>query len=210
MRFGGVLRYVASPFILYYLWLAFRGDVGDLSQAFRSRQNFRRLMDAAALNPHDAEPHYQLGLIHQQRRQYAQAIAEFRRAIEIDKTEVDAQFQLGRIAREQGRLDEAMQYLETAAALDPKHSFGDVWREIGATHLAAGRAEAAEAVLSPFVERRPYDAEGLYWLGDALAKLGKESEAKEAFRRCIEAVETLPNYRRGLMGKWRKLARERV
>ena len=207
LQLGGVLRYIASPFILYYLWLAFRGDVGDLSQAFRSRQNFRRLMDAAALNPHDAEPHYQLGLIHQQRRQYAQAIAQFTRAIEIDKTEVDAQFQLGRIAREQGRLDDAIRYLETAAALDPKHSFGEVWREIGATHLAAGRLDAAAAALSEFVERRAYDPEGLYLLGDALSKLGQESQAKEAFQRCVEAVETLPNYRRGLMSKWRKLAR---
>ncbi|MBI2679809.1 MAG: tetratricopeptide repeat protein [Candidatus Solibacter usitatus] len=209
-RFGGVLRFVASPFILYYLWLAFSGDVGQLSQAFRFRQNFRRLMDAATLNPHDAEPHYQLGLIHQQRRQYGPAIAEFRRAIEIDKTEVDAQFQLGRIAREQGRLDEALVYLQAAAALDPKHSVGEVWREIGATHLAAGRLEEAAAALSQFVERRAYDPEGLYLLGDALSKLARESEAKEAFRRCVEAVETLPNYRRGLMSKWRKLARGRV
>jgi tetratricopeptide (TPR) repeat protein len=210
LRFGGVFRYLASPFLLYYLWMAFRGDVGDLSQAFRSRQNFRRLMDAAALNPHDAEPHYQLGLIHRQRRQYAHAIAQFTRAIEIDKTEVDAQFQLGRIAREQGRLDDAMRYLEAAAALDPKHSFGEVWREIGATHLAAGRTEAAEAALSQFVDRRPYDPEGLYLLGDTLSKLGRDIEAKEAFQRCVEAVETLPNYRRGLMSKWRKLARAKL
>jgi len=210
LRLGGVLRYIASPFILYYLWMAFRGDVGDLSQAFRSRQNFRRLMDAAALNPHDAEVHYQLGLIHQKRRQYTQAIAEFRRAIEIDKTEVDAQFQLGRIAREQGRLDDALQFLEAAAKLDPKHSFGEVWREIGATHLAAGRFAPAEEALGYFVERRPYDPEGLYLWGDALSQLGKESEAKEVFQRCVEAVETLPNYRRGLMSKWRKLARARV
>ena len=62
-----------------------------------------RLMDAAALNPHDADAQYQLGIIYQERRQYGEAIASFEQAIKIDKMEADAHYQLGCIAREQGR-----------------------------------------------------------------------------------------------------------
>jgi len=50
---------------------------------------------------------YQLGLIHQQRRQIAEAAKRFRNAVAIDPEATDAHFQLGRIARQQGRLDDA-------------------------------------------------------------------------------------------------------
>jgi len=79
----------------------FRGDIGDIGFSLRQRQGFRRSMEAATINPRDASAHYQLGLIYQYRRQYAEAISRFQRAIEIDSDETDAHFQLGRIAREQ-------------------------------------------------------------------------------------------------------------
>jgi hypothetical protein len=37
--------------------------------------------------------------------------------------------------------------------------------------------------------------------------MNKEEEAQEMFRRCIEAVDTMPFYRRGEVRKWRKLAK---
>ena len=41
---------------------------------------FRRSMEAATINPRDASAHYQLGLIYQYRRQYAEAISRFRKS----------------------------------------------------------------------------------------------------------------------------------
>ena len=208
--FGPMLGFLSSPFLLYYLYYMFGRNAqrswGDLSAGFRSRANFRRQLEAAAINPHDAEPHYQLGLVYQHRRQSTQAADEFRRAIAIDPTEADAQFQLGRIAREQGKLEEAMVFCETTARLNDKHAFSEVWREIGAIHLQAGRIEQAEKCLAKFVERREYDPEGLYWLGATMLRLNRGAEAKELFGRAIEAVRTLPPYRRGLMRKWSSLA----
>ena len=90
----------------------------DLSAGFRSRANFRRQLEAAAVNPHDAEPHLPTGLVYQQRRQTAQAMEEFQRAIAIDPTETDAHYQLGRIAREQGRLEEALAELRNRGAAE--------------------------------------------------------------------------------------------
>jgi predicted negative regulator of RcsB-dependent stress response len=203
---GPATSFLGSPLILYFLYQAFRGEMGDIGASFRSRGNFRRQLEAAAVNPHDAEPHYQLGLIYQQRRQTTQAAEEFKRAIAIDPTETDAQFQLGRIAREQGRLDEAMDYCEIVAQQNDKHSFSEVWREIGAIHLQAGRIEQAEKALTKFIDRREYDPEGLYLLGETLVRLNQPADAKEMLARAIEAVRTLPPYRRGLMRKWSKLA----
>jgi tetratricopeptide (TPR) repeat protein len=44
----------------------------------------RRQLEMATVNPHDADPHYRLVLIYQQRRQYSEAIRRFERAVEID------------------------------------------------------------------------------------------------------------------------------
>jgi hypothetical protein len=52
---------------------------------------------------------------------------------------------LGLIAGEQGRLEDALKELTRAVQQDDKHLSSDVWREIGAVHLSAGRLPEAEA-----------------------------------------------------------------
>jgi tetratricopeptide (TPR) repeat protein len=148
-----------------------------------------------------------LGLIYQQRRQYTEAIARFQKAIEIDPSESEAQFQLGRIAREQGRFDDAIGYLKTAAGLNDKLASSEVWRELGAAYFGASQFEDAAAALAKYTQRRSYDPEGLYWYGKAMAALGRNAEAREAFLQCVESVETMPKHRRAEVRKWKGLAK---
>ena len=89
---------VASPFFLIFAIYYLRSDFARLGDGLRRRQSLRRMLEAAALNPHDGEAQYQIGLIHQQRRRYTEAIARFKAAVAIDPGETDAHFQLGRIA----------------------------------------------------------------------------------------------------------------
>lgn len=199
-----------SPFILYYAYIYFRGDIGDIGFSFRHRQNFRRHLEAATINPRDAEAHYQLGLVYQHRRQMSEAVRHFSKAIEIDSEERDAHFQLGRIAREQNRLQEAIDHFGVVLAQDDKHAHSEIWREVGATYGAAAMHEAAREALERYIERRAFDPEGLYYLGRALKELGRHAESQEMFTRCIEAVKTMPYYRRAQVRRWRKLAQEQL
>ena len=69
--------------------------------------------------------------------------------------------------------------------------------------------EDAQAALERYIERRPYDPEGLYHMGATFKNLGREEKAREMFERCIDAVKTLPHYRsRVQFRQWRKLAEE--
>jgi len=204
---GGMKYYLMSPFLLYYAYSMFGSDVRSLGEGLRTRQHLRQQMEIATTNPRDADAHYQLGLIYQQRRQYTEAIARFQRAIEIDPTEAEAQFQLGRIAREQERFDDAIRFLKTAAGLNEKLASGEVWRELGAAYFGAGQFQEGAAALQKYTERRSYDPEGLYWYGKTLAALGKSAEAREAFGQCIEAVDTMPKHRRAEVRKWKGLAK---
>src|SRR5262249_21624426 len=114
--------------------------------------------------------------------------------------------QLGRIALEQNRFPDAVPYLETAAKLDDKASSSEVWRDLGAAYLGVGRTEEAARALEKYVNRRPYDPEGLYHYGKALPALGKQSSAREQFTECMEAVKTAPGHRKAQIRKWGSLA----
>ncbi len=208
--FAVVSPFMFSPFLLYYGYYMFRGDIGDIGFSLRQRQSFRRSMEAATINPRDASAHYQLGLVFQHRRQYTEAISRFKQAIQIDNDETDAHFQLGRIARELGRLQEAIDHFGNVLAQDDKHSRSEIWREVGATYLAANMFSEAKEALETFASRRAYDPEGLYYYGKTLEQLGQRQQAEEVYSRCIEAVKTMPHYRYGDQRKWHKLARERL
>jgi tetratricopeptide (TPR) repeat protein len=208
--FATVSPYVFSPFLLFYAYMMFRGDIGDIGFSLRQRQGFRRSMEAATINPRDAGAHYQLGLIYQYRHQYAEAISRFEKAIQIDSEETDAHFQLGRIAREQGRLQDAINYFSVVLEQDDKHAHSEIWREIGVTYLAASMFADAKEALEKFIDRRPYDPEGLYYYGKTLEQLEQREQAQEVFARCVEAVKTMPSYRYREQRKWDKLARERL
>ena len=204
---GHLLRFLASPLILIWIFMIWRPDVSSLAAGLRSRQNFRRQLEASTLNPRDADAHYQLGLIYQQRHNYSEAMARFQKAVEIDPSDPGPHYQLGRIAREQGRHLDAKRHFEACAALDDKHESSEVWRDLGATNFELGNIDVALAQLEKYVQRREYDAEGQYWLGQVYKRLNRAGEAREAFERAIEAARTAPPHRRRYTARWLKQAR---
>jgi tetratricopeptide (TPR) repeat protein len=208
--FGNVTAYLASPFVLYYLYAGLAPEFRSLGTGLSSRQGLKRRLENATLNPRDADAHYQLGLIYVQRRQYEPAIQRFRQAIAVDPNEADAHYQLGRIAREQGRYADALEHCRAAARIDDKHSSSEVWREIGITNLLAGNCEEARQALEKYLSRRPYDPEGECWYGRTMAKLGRCEEARTAFEQTIEAVRTMPSARKRQVSSWESEARKEL
>lgn len=202
-----LLGWLASPFFLFFIFFFLRGELGNLGAGLRRRQSFRRNLEAAAVNPHDGEAQYQLGLIYQQRRQLSEAIRRFENAATADPSLTDAHFQLGRIARQQGRLKDALAHFQTVVAQDERHSQSEVLREVGALYLTARQFEDARTQLAEYVERRAYDPEGLYYYGQALEALGKANEAREVYTRADEAARLAAPYLRRAAARWGRLAR---
>jgi tetratricopeptide (TPR) repeat protein len=205
---SGVLHLVASPFFLFFAWYYLGGEISGLGAGLRSRQNFRRMLDSAAINPHDGEAQYQIGLVYQHRRQYSEAVERFKKAIAIDPELTDAHFQLARIAREQGRPKEALAYLQTVINQDEKHSASEVLRELGGIYVAAKQYGDARHELAPYVERRPYEPEGLYYYGQTMEGLGDPAAARDLYARAVEADRTAPRHRRRYTARWSRLAQK--
>jgi tetratricopeptide (TPR) repeat protein len=197
--FSGVF---GSPFLLILLFFLLRGYFVDIMGSHRAKAAFKQNMESATLNPADASAHYNLGLIHQSRGELDEAKARFERALEIDPEEVDAAYQLGRIARQQKRYGDAIQHFEHVVTRNQAHSQYEVWREVAATYIAAGQFEDARTALDQFLEHRPSDPEGLYLMGRAHAGLGHKREATSLMQACIEAVKTAPAYKYRSSKRW--------
>lgn len=201
-----LMRWLTSPFLLLLVFFILRNFFNDLVSTQRAHANFQHNLQAATLNPADASAHYNLGLIHQQRGQYAEAKARFQRAIEIDAEEIDAHYQLGRIAREEQRLAEAVEHFDAVVTRNPQHSQSEVWREIGRAYLEAGQFDDARQAFEHFLEKRPSDAEALYHYGLTLARLNHLDRAAAQMRAVIEAVSTSPSYKQRTERQWLKEA----
>jgi tetratricopeptide (TPR) repeat protein len=197
--FSGVL---GSPIVLIVLFMLLRGYFSDIMGTQRAKAAFKQNLESATLNPADASAHYNLGLIHQSRGELDQARERFERALQIDDGEIDASYQLGRIARQQKRYGDAIQNFEHVVTRDPAHAQYEVWREVAATYIAAGQFEDAHNALEQFLEHRPSDPEGLYLMGRAHAGLGHKREATNLMQACIEAVKTAPAYKYRASKRW--------
>ncbi len=197
--FSGVF---GSPFLLFLVFMLLRGYFSDIMGSHRAKAAFKQNLESATLNPADASAHYNLGLIHQSRGELDLARERFDRALQIDPEEIDASYQLGRIARQQKRYADAIQNFEQVVARNPAHSQYEVWREVAATYIAAGQFEDARTALDQFLEHRPSDPEGLYLMGRAHAGLGHKREATSLMQACIEAVKTAPAYKYRASKRW--------
>jgi tetratricopeptide (TPR) repeat protein len=193
---------LGSPFLALLLFLLLRGYISEVMRNQRARAAFKRSLEIATLNPADASAHYNLGLIHLQRNELDAARERFTRAVGIDPEEVDAHYQLGRISRMQNRLPDAIKHFEQVVVRAPAHAQHEIWREIGATYLAAGQFADARDALERFLAHRESDPEGLYLMGRALAGLGQKRAAAESMRACIEAVRTAPAYKYRAEKRW--------
>jgi Flp pilus assembly protein TadD len=214
-----VFRHVSpllfSPFLIFWAVIYFGGFLGGeargLGNAFRQRQNFKRFLNNATVNPRDADAHVQLGLIYLERRQEPRALEHLNKAIEIDPNEIDANYELGKIARKKGELQQAIEHFSKVVEQNDKHSLSEVWREIGATYLEAGMLAEAREALEKFVERRSFDAEGLYYLGKVLKQQGETEKAREMFEQAVDSAKTSPEFRRRSdIRFWSKLAKKEL
>jgi tetratricopeptide (TPR) repeat protein len=149
-------------------------------------------------------------LIYLQRRQEAKALEHFNKAFAIDPEEIDANYELGKIARAKGNLQEALNHFSIVVEQNDKHALSEVWREIGATYLEANMLTEARDALEKFVDRRAFDPEGLYHLGRVLKAQGEIEKAREKFELAVDSAKTSPDYRRRESRQWVKLAQREI
>jgi tetratricopeptide (TPR) repeat protein len=78
------------------------------------------LRNAAALDPLFDEPHYFLGVLFRMQKKLPEAATEFASAVRLNPANARAQGNLGLVLMDQGAIDMAERYLQTALQLNPQ------------------------------------------------------------------------------------------
>ncbi len=111
------------------------------------------------------------------------ALAEYRRLVELYPYDTDARHLLAGVLHDLGRYEEEVAELETLAGIAPDDAV--VHSMLGYAHLARGDATGAIVALQRYVELEPDSANGHHTLGDAYRAQGELELAAEEYRRSL-------------------------
>jgi tetratricopeptide (TPR) repeat protein len=119
-----------------------------------------------------------------QKGRYDEAIAEFRRALDMDAADTTALNNLGAALTSAGQLEEAVSYLKKAIEIDPGNFKSHT--NLGVALARAGRFDAAAAPLERAVQLNPEDARAQSAYGGVLVNQGRVEDAMRHLEKALE------------------------
>jgi len=133
----------------------------------------------------DVEPLYFRGISYERLKQWDNAVADFRRVLEIDPNNADALNYLGYTWVDRGEnLTEAFDMIRKAVELEPDN--GAITDSLGWAHYKLGDYEEAKIHLEKAVVLTPSSATIVDHLGDVYWKLGRFREAGYQWERALD------------------------
>lgn len=127
-----------------------------------------------------AQPHFRLGIVYGDRGLRDEAMAEYRRAIEIDPEYPKSYLNLGALLAEADRHTEAAEIFRRAIAIDPDYVAARV--NLAMAYERVGEYEAALAEVDTAIAIDPEGAMALKERGIVLYRAGRAAEAADALR----------------------------
>jgi tetratricopeptide (TPR) repeat protein len=141
-----------------------------------------------ALTKDNAVAHLNLGVALEQDNLQPEALAEYRKAVEIDPHRVQAHNNLANLLAAMGSRDEALKEYQEALRLNPNAALAHV--NLGTLLVDMGRFDDAMREYSEAARLAPEDPRPDYLMGKALLRRGQSSEAVKHFR---DALRLAPN-----------------
>ncbi|MBI4456139.1 MAG: tetratricopeptide repeat protein [Acidobacteria bacterium] len=199
----------ALPFFILAGLLFFVGSrFSSILREQRLRRKFEERLQQDLINPHDADAYYQLGWLYLSKRRFRQAEEFFRKAVDLQSSDVDYHYGVARAQMEQERWMDAFESLEKIYQVDPHYQMGDVLRDLGRVYFHLSYRDQAEQFLRAFLRERASDAEGKYWLARVLIEKGDVADARQWLKRLADRVETPVGFRKMETRYWRRLGRK--
>ncbi|MBI3838863.1 MAG: glycosyltransferase family protein [Planctomycetia bacterium] len=129
-----------------------------------------------------------LGVQHQQAGQLPRAEQIYRQVLQVEPGNTQALHNLGMLALEVGRTDDAIAWLRQAVALDPTNSV--FHGHLGAAFVIASRWPEARLALEEAIRCDPANSESQYNMGVVLENLQQIDEAVAQYRHCLQSRPT--------------------
>jgi len=151
----------------------------------RSSDAVAVLAEAERQVPETASMRRMMGEAELSRSEVRPALAHFRRALELDPSDIGARYGLGDSLRRAGRLDDAARELDDVARRDP--TWAGLALARGMVFEALGRSGDAVMMYARALEERPDDPDLLLRLGAAHVASGQLDEAEQILQRVMAA-----------------------
>jgi Tfp pilus assembly protein PilF len=149
----------------------------DLYQKNNYGSARERFEKAVALDPNNADAHYNLGLIYFGDRQLEKAVVQYKKAIAIDPKHANARLNLGIALAQAGSFDQAV--TEYQEAIKVKPDFAEAYNNLAVAQENRGKLEEAKKDYRKAVQIKPDYFEATYNL--ALIHQ-KEKDYREAVK----------------------------
>ncbi len=157
----------------------------SLFELHQLEEALKELQVVLAMAPYYSRAAELAGTIRLQKKDYAGARSLFEQMLKSDEANYLAHYQLGTLATQEGKLQEAEQHLSAAVKADPQSV--EALNGLGVLYLLAGKLEKASDTLAAAIRLEPKFAETHYNLGLVLRQQRKTSEAVGEFRAALAA-----------------------
>ncbi len=169
----------------------------------KGEEAFKLFEKSSQLNPRDSVAWYYMGLTHHAYNHFEEAINCYQKSIQLKPEDAQAHLQLGKLYATVQRWENAAAELETAQKLDARSA--ETQRYLCETYLRLGSVDDALAAGAKAVVLAPDDASAQFQYGKALARAGRNKEAREHMRlKDSQGTESEPS----LSQRWQKALKE--
>ena len=175
---------------LFKAWMALGWDLMDLNPP----EALRAFAEASKLKPGDPEPHSDAGKTYERNAYrrlgmdgttesiFNSAATEYKAALELDPTSLDALLGLDRIYESQKKYAEAEIWLRKLVAIQPGYRL-----YLAKVLAAQGKYDDAEEQLKSQLQDHPGDASSALELARVYVRAGKNAEAEQQFRAVLQS-----------------------
>jgi tetratricopeptide (TPR) repeat protein len=188
-RTGGVTAFKSQKPENYFETVEGNNFAGRVALALDDQMMARtHLEKAVRINPSDVQGQLLLAEIYSRQRDYAEAVAAYRKVTQIDPQRADAFYGLGTILSKQTQYKDAAEALEKAAGLG--YAGKEIQFDLGGAYEAVPDFAKAAAAYEKYITLGPPDAWKAQWrLGFCRTQLG---EYDSAIASLLEAQKAQP------------------
>ena len=156
----------------------------------------QRYRDAIDVDPTLSLPHYDLGVVFNERGKIYDAIREYEKAIELDPNYAEPHNNLGNVFMSQEKIDDAIREYKKAIGIDPFYT--NAHYNLGIVFMKQGEFDNAIREYQRAIEIDPDFAQPHYNLGIVFANQEKFDDAIRAYEKAIEIDPNYADARRNL------------